>query len=422
MSDLSVLIVYRETVGAGSYECRGQDRERHHSQPAIERETDESQPRKVRRVASYEKTATPGVYKRGSSWAIAARDPITRKVRFHSAPTYKDAKALKRRLEEQREQGRSTPDGRLLFSELWTAFDNQHISTLSPSTAADYRSIANRHLLPRYRLARVADIDTAEVVRFREELSRTKSSTTGKVLSPKRVKNVMVCLQSVYSFGQSTNRAWSNPVQGLRRAGRSQQPEERAVFLTQEEVGELLRSVKRVNPSYHCLFLLLTQTGMRLSEALALEHPGDIDLVRRRISISRSVYRGQVKTPKSSAGIRVVGISDTLHEALTEHLQGKEGGLVFASRSGGYINQAGLHRYIFDRAVEQSNLPEEKKRRLKIHSLRHSCASHCVASGMPINQVMATFGWSSSEVLLRYTHADSDQAAAALASVVDDLH
>jgi integrase len=367
----------------------------------------------------YEKTATPGVYKRGSSWAVAARDPITRKVRFHSAPTYKDAKALKRRLEEQREQGRSTPDGRLLFSELWTAFDNQHISTLSPSTAADYRSIANRHLLPRYRLARVADIDTAEVLRFREELSRTKSSTTGKVLSPKRVKNVMVCLQSVYSFGQSTNRAWSNPVQGLRRGGRPQVNESRAVILSDEEASEFLGSVKAVNPAYYPLFLTLLQTGMRLGEALALE-ARNISLSTRRISITRSVYRGgQLKSPKNGKG-RVVGISDTLYEVLLEHLDGKEG-LAFASRSGGFIDATGLRRYVFDRAVQQSDLSENLKANLRIHDLRGSYASALARNGVDWRTIMELCGWSSTSVMLRYVHADSDQAAKVSAEAISSL-
>lgn len=371
-------------------------------------------------ASSYERTGTPGIFKRGDSYSVAFRHPITRKTTFQTAGrTLREAKALKRKLEEQRERGQSSPDGQLTFKELWTAFDREHIGTLSASTAADYRSVGRRHLLPRYRLARVVDIDTTEVLRFREELQRLKSGRNGATLSPKRVKNILRVLGSVYSHAMATNRAWSNPVQGMRRGGRAQVSESRAVFLSQEEVAELLRSVKQVNPTYHCLFLLLTQTGMRLGESLALE-TSSIDLVKRRISITHSVYRGEVKSPKNGKG-RVVGISDTLHEALTEHLQGKEGGLVFVSRSGGYINQSGLHRFVFDRAVEQSNLPQERKGRLRIHDLRHTAASHCVAAGVPISQVMELFGWSSTEVLLRYTHADAELAAEAGAAAVANL-
>lgn len=373
----------------------------------------------------YEKTSVPGVFRRelrdGSfSYSVAFRHPITRKTTFRTAGrTLREAKALKRELEEERERGISSPDGQLTFGELWSIYAEQHLPTLAPSTQADYRS-AGKRLLAAYRLARVSDISTAEVMRFREELLRTKSSTTGRVLSPKRVRNITLVLASVYSFGVATGRARVNPVQGMRRAGRSQEPEQRAVFLTQEEVGELLRSIRRVNPSYHCLFLLLAQSGMRLSEALALE-TSSIDLVKRRISITRSVYRGTSKAPKNGRG-RIVGISDTLHEVLSEHLQGKEAGLAFPNRSnGGYIDPNGLRRYCFDRAVQRSNLPQEKKDRLKIHSLRHSAASHMALSGVATSQILELFGWSSPSLLLRYAHADSDQAAEAGAAAVEDL-
>lgn len=378
-------------------------------------------------MANYEKTGTPGIFRRergdGSfSYSVAYRHPVSRKTTFKVAgKTLREAKALKRRLEEERERGISSPDGQLTFGELWDLYAEQHLPTLAPSTKADYLS-ASKRLLSAYRLARVNSIDTAEVLRYREELLRTKSSTTGRVLSPKRVRNLLLVLGSVYSFAVATGRARSNPVQGMRRAGRSQEPEERAVFLTQEEVGELLRSVKQVNPAHYPLFLLLAQTGMRLSEALCLEHhPETIDLVRRRIHITRSVYRGVAKRPKNGRS-RTVGISDTLHEVLTEHLQGKEGGIAFPSRSGGYISPDGLRRFVWQRAVERSNLPQEKKARLKIHSLRHSAASHCIASGgMSVRQVMECYGWSSSEILLRYTHADADQAAAAGAAAAEGL-
>jgi len=371
-------------------------------------------------MASYEKTGTPGIFRRGETYSVAYRHPITRKTTFKVAGrTLREAKALKRQLEEERERGISSPDGQLTFGELWDLYAEQHLTTLAPSTRADYLS-ASKRLLSAYRLARVNSIDTAEVLRYREELLRTKSSATGRLLSPKRVRNILLVLASVYSWAVATGRARSNPVQGMRRAGRSQEPEERAVFLTQEEVGELLRSVKQVNPAYYPLFLLLAQTGMRLSESLVLEHPRDIDLVRRRIHITRSVFRGVAKRPKNGRS-RTVGISDTLHEVLTEHLQGQEAGIVFPSRSGGYIDPNGLRRYVFDRAVEQSNLPEEKKARLKIHSLRHSAASHMVEQNIAVSTILELFGWSSPSLLLRYAHADADQAAAAGAAAVDDL-
>ena len=367
----------------------------------------------------YERTSVPGIFKRGETYSVAYRDAITRKTRFRTAgKTLREAKALKRELEEARERGHAGPDAQLTFGQLWSEFEELHLGMLSPSTRADYTSIANRYLLVRYRLAYLGSIDRTEVLRFRDELSRTRAGRDGATLSPKRVKNITVCLQSVLQFAVETERLRSNPARGLRRSGLEQEPETRRAFLTPEEVSELLRSVKQVNIAYYPLFLTLSQTGMRLSEALALPVES-VDLVRRRIHITRSVYRGELKAPKNGKS-RTVGVSDTLYEVLLEHLQGKEG-LAFHSRRDGFIDPNGLRRYVWDRAVERSNLPEEKKATLTIHSLRHSAASHLVEQGLPVSTILELFGWSSPKLLLRYSHADVERAAEAGAAAVADL-
>lgn len=371
----------------------------------------------------YERTSVPGIFKRGETYSVAYRDTITRKTRFRTAgKTLREAKALKRELENAREQGHAGPDAQMTFGQLWSEFEELHLGMLSPSTRADYTSIANRYLLVRYRLAYLGAIDRTEVLRFRDELLRTKGGRDGATLSPKRVKNIIVCLQSVLQFAVETERLRSNPARGLRRSGLEQEPETRRAFLTPEEVSELLRSVKQVNIAYYPLFLTLSQTGMRLSECLALPAgPEGIGLVRRRIHITRSVYRGELKAPKNGKS-RTVGVSDTLYEVLLEHLQGKEGGLAFASRrDGGFIDPNGLRRHVWDRAVERSNLPEEKKATLTIHSLRHSAASHLVEQGLPVSTILELFGWSSPKLLLRYAHADANRAADTGAAAVENL-
>ena len=50
-----------------------------------------------------------------------------------------------------------------------------------------------------------------------------------------------------------------------------------------------------------------------------------------------------------------MGIGAALAEELEEHLQGRSG-ILFSSRSDGYLDPNGLRRYIWDKALAKSNL------------------------------------------------------------------
>ena len=354
-------------------------------------------------MSSYEKTGTSGIYKRGDTYSVAYRDPITRKVRFQSAgSSFNDARSLKRRLEEQRQQGKSSPDSQLLFPQLWEEFREHHLCELSPSTQADYQSIYNRYLFPRYQRTPVVAIDTAEVLRFKAQLMKSKTS---KPLSPKRVKNILLCLQSIFSFAEGLGLVWSNPVKNIKTKTTVENNER--VFLSQEEIQVFLQAIEEVNPGSTALFWTLCYTGVRLGECLALR-VGDVDLESGCITVSRSIYRGQVKSTKSGKS-RVVGISDGLHEVLSQHLLDHEGELLFPSKSGGFIDPNGLRRYVFDRAVEKSGLPRKKRDRLRIHDLRHSFASLLVEKGVDLVVVKELLGHSSITTTMIYSHAETSR-------------
>lgn len=369
-------------------------------------------------MASYERTGTPGIYRRGETYSVAFRHPITRKTTFRTAGrTLREAKALKRQLEEQRERGISSPDGQLTFGALWADYQQFHLGTLSPSTRADYLSVANRYLLPRYRLAQVGAIDRTEVLRFREELQRTKSSTTGRVLSPKRVRNILVCLQSVFQFAVEANHAWSNPVRGMRRPSLVA-PAKRRVALTPEQSRVLLDAVSLVNPDprYRTMVHLMLHTGARLGETLAMR-VGQLSLENRTVRIDRSVYRGVEKLPKTSAGIRTVGISSSLLRALESYLETiphESDDLLFPSKRSRCLDANAFRRYVFDRAkVKARELDPTFPEDLVIHGLRHSFCSWM--SELPIEVGMELAGHSSPSVHLGYRHAGDAAARGAQA-------
>ncbi len=71
--------------------------------------------------------------------------------------------------------------------------------------------------------------------------------------------------------------------------------------------------------------LLLLYCGLRRGELIALTW-NDVDLKAKSITINKSVIfvdnQAQVKSPKSSSGVRTIPIPDTILEALKQSRKG----------------------------------------------------------------------------------------------------
>ena len=109
----------------------------------------------------------------------------------------------------------------------------------------------------------------------------------------------------------------------------------RSVPSTRRQLVRFLEADGRQRPpTIYLLFLLMSRTGLRLGEALALQW-GDLDLKRRELRVERTVSGTgrDIGTPKSGHG-RTVDLSKTLCATLRSHkaqasaaaLQGRAGG------------------------------------------------------------------------------------------------
>lgn len=185
----------------------------------------------------------------------------------------------------------------------------------------------------------------------------------------------------------------SNPAANVRIAiapPASYDDEAAAKALTDEELARLLAQVA---PGWRPLVHLIAQTGVRISEALAIRW-GDLDVGQRRPHVRRRARFGRVGPPKSRYGRRSIPLGDELARDLWSRRKAAEraqdADLVVASTTGGFLHPANLHARMLKPAARAAGVPW-----CGFHTLRHTCATTLFRRGLNAKQVQLWLGHSS---------------------------
>ena len=175
-------------------------------------------------------------------------------------------------------------------------------------------------------------------------------------------------------------------------------------FLSHDEVAALAAAI---DPRYRALVLLAAYSGLRAGELAALRRK-HVDLLRRTVTVVEQVQRigGEfvVLPPKSAAGRRSVALPTLVATALQEHLAafGEPGpeGLVFAAPGGGFLRPENFRNRCWLPAVKTAGVAP-----LRLHDLRHTCASLAIAAGADVKVLQRMLGHASAALTLdRYGH------------------
>ncbi|WP_280410051.1 tyrosine-type recombinase/integrase [Nocardia brasiliensis] len=270
-----------------------------------------------------------------------------------------------------------------------------------PKTVAGYRSLLDTLVLPRWKSIPLRDIEFEDVQAWVVTLSESGGFRfKGKGLSASRVIQAYQVLDQILRFAIKAKRLAVNPAEEIDLPRVS--PGEKR-YLTHREVLELALAADR----FKCLVFTLAYTGIRFGEAVALR-VGDMDLTRRRISVSRSATyvagSGIVETDTKNHTTRAVPIPAFLVDELRTFLQGRElAALAFGSRNGGHL-PLGEFRWAFDQATAAVGLAGAVP-----HGLRHSAASLAISGGANIKVVQRMLGHKTATLTLDlYGHLFDD--------------
>lgn len=164
-------------------------------------------------------------------------------------------------------------------------------------------------------------------------------------------------------------------------------------FLTKEECEKLLEDC---NDELYPIIFTFLHTGMRKAELENLEWQ-DIDFERRKIKIRLKDFW----KPKTAE--REIPISDELSHVL-ENLKKKQSKskFVFCDKNGERLKRK-LRRDLM-RLTKKCGFPDVTK----IHSLRHTFASHLVMNGVDLPTVQRLMGHTDIQTTMIYSHLAPD--------------
>ncbi len=288
----------------------------------------------------------------------------------------------------------------------WATEWQRTVVHLRPKTRRIYDGNIRNHILPTlgdYELGKL----TPSMLRGWVADLTVKRGRGGKTLAPGSVAQAYRTLNRVLSAAVDDELIGRNPLRGV-KPPRPNSEEMR--FLSHDDVATLAAAV---DERYRALVLVAAYCGLRAGELGALRRK-HVDLLHRSITVVEQVqYLGATRVlsaPKTAAGRRSVAIPAFVAAALNEHLmtraaQGADD-LVFQAPEGGYLRPENFRRRVWLPAVRAAGLAP-----LRIHDLRHTCASLAIAAGADVKVLQRMLGHASAALTLdRYGHLLPGQA------------
>jgi integrase len=363
-------------------------------------------------MAKMVRTRDRGIYKRGSRYVVVYY--VNGRQRKEAARSLKEARALKRARETDRDRGELQSESRIPFrtyAEEWIErYQGNGRRGFTEDTRDDYRRDLARYAYPFFdeRLGRtVSAITPRDVSRWIGWLA--DESAQGRRLTDGSIRRIVAPARSCLATAKREGLIRSNPVDGAALPKREEiveDGEERARVFTREQLGAVLEIV---HPRHRLFFRLLAATGLRWSEAVALRWR-DLELeLSPRVKVRRAEARrrkggARYKPPKSKYGRRDVPLDASLARDLRRHRPDSERSgdddLVFTTRTGTALHYPNMRRRGLEPATSEAGCEWAG-----FHTFRHSFASLHLARGTSIVQLSRLLGHHSPDFTLRrYAH------------------
>ncbi len=284
---------------------------------------------------------------------------------------------------------------------------------LRPTTQRIYDNNLRNHILPELGEIELAKLTPTELRAWLSALS-AKPLKNGRRVAPGTVAQAFRTLNRVLGEAVANELIGRNPLVGVKPP---RVEVKLMAFLSHDDVASLADAI---DERYRALVLVASYCGLRAGELTALRR-NQVDLTARNLSVVEQVQcvagHHIVSPPKSAAGRRSVALPTFVAAELAAHIErypepGADG-IVFPAPDGGYLRIENFRRRVWNPATRAAGVAP-----LRLHDLRHTCASLAIAAGADVKVLQRMLGHASATLTLdRYGHLFPGQAM----SVADRL-
>jgi integrase len=324
--------------------------------------------------------------------------------------TADQARAKLRKLKDDQERGRAllAPTHTVeQWLDLWLSDIKAHDGT-RPATLVLYQGLADHYVKPVIGRVRLDRLTPAHVQRLVAETRKAETSR-GRPPSAATQRHVHKLIRNALADAYRLELVTRNVATQVKAPPMTR---ERRPDLTVEDARRLLKVIE--GERLEAFYILALTTGLRRGELLGLRW-SDVDLNSRQLHVRRALQRvgGKLRfvEPKTSTSLRIVVVPRLAVRHLAKHKARQDAerlalgaawrdhNLVFASSRGTPLEPRNVNRR-WDELRDRTGLDW-----LRLHDLRHGCATFMMAAGIPARTIMEVLGHSEIGVTMNtYTH------------------
>ena len=339
-------------------------------------------------------------------------DPI-----FHHyyANTQKELTDKLHRSQEQYQGVELTEDSRMTLSEWLDRWLEEYKSaTVRPSTLAVYRQYIDTYIKPQLGRKQMSLITPQDIQRMYRRLKKEghihEHPEDGNVLSDATVNHIHTMLHGAMKDAVQAHIIARNPTEGPTTPRPNYKPKN---ILNEQELAAFMEVIRQDKVWYEFFYTEL-MTGLRRGEICALmwrdfdEKNGTLKVCRTLHSKKMGVFAlGDTKTSK---GMRTIILPPSIAELLRQRKKRAVSQWIFPHPTSPELPanpDSAYHR--LKALLKQAGLPG-----IRFHDLRHTFATHALASGVDAKTLSGILGHTNASFTLdTYTHVTPDMQAAA---------
>ena len=340
--------------------------------------------------------------KKNKKWSVRFRDKIDgieKNMRLSSFNTKKEAQAAyieyesKRKAEKEKETLTESPR-EMYFEKLKYAYLD-HIKTRNKySSWYSTNNKIEKNIAPFFDDKKIKDITPLVVLEWQKSIDH---------LSFNYKRGLRVILNGIFKFGER----YYDLVNVVAKVEpfRNLEPKKEMLFWTLEEFRAFILCVESLE--YEMYFRFLYLTGCRKGEALALSWD-DVDFSQNKVKINKSVTRKAkdgayaVTTPKNKWSNREIDLPNDFMKKFMEYQKWQKDEMQdhsFVFGGNRPFVETTTER-VFKKACEIAGV-----KKIRMHDIRHSCASLLISKGINIVAVSKRLGHKNIEQTLNtYSH------------------